>query len=79
LDRGTGKLVPCNKDRCPNAIYYEDIGLVNYAPYAAFGGWSGAVRVPALPHVLLMSFLVLFSDPLFFVRPMEISRKKRRS
>jgi len=43
LDRQTGKLVTCNKDICPNAVYYDDIGFVNYSPYAAFGGWSGAV------------------------------------
>lgn len=43
LDRETGKLVPCNKEICPNAVFYEDLGFVNYAPYAAFGGWSGAV------------------------------------
>jgi multiple sugar transport system substrate-binding protein len=45
LDRETGKLVTCNKDICPNAVYYDDIGFVNYAPYAAFGGWSGAVSL----------------------------------
>jgi len=41
LDRETGKLVTCNKDICPNAVYYDDIGFVNYAPYAAGGvDWS---------------------------------------
>jgi len=44
LDRETGKLVTCTKELCPNAVYYDDIGFVNYAPYAAFGGWSGAVN-----------------------------------
>jgi len=43
LDRKTMKLVDCDEDRCPNAIRYDDIGLVNQAPYAAFGGWSCAV------------------------------------
>ena len=44
LDRETGKLVPCNADRCQKfGTYYEDIGWVNKAPYAAFGGWAAAV------------------------------------
>ena len=43
LDRETGKLVKCDKERCPHATFYDDIGFVNHVPYAAFGGWSGAV------------------------------------
>ena len=39
LDRNTGKLVPCDDVICPYAI--EGI---NRAPYAAFGGWSGAIN-----------------------------------
>ena len=45
LDRETGKLVKCDSERCPHAVYYDDLGWVNYAPYAAFGGWSGAVSL----------------------------------
>ena len=48
LDRETGMLVTCTKELCPNAEYYDDIGFVNYAPYAAFGGWSGAVSLLAV-------------------------------
>ncbi|MDJ1174533.1 ABC transporter substrate-binding protein [Roseofilum capinflatum] len=39
LDRETGALVTCDKATCPYAI-----NGVNHAPYAAFGGWSGAVN-----------------------------------
>ena len=39
LDRATGKLVPCDATTCPNAV-----NGVNHAPFAAFGGWSGAVN-----------------------------------
>lgn len=39
LDRETGQLVPCDKITCPYAI-----NGINHAPYAAFGGWSGAVN-----------------------------------
>lgn len=40
LDRATGKLVPCDADTCPYAV-----DGVNHAPFAAFGGWSGAINV----------------------------------
>ncbi len=39
LDRASGKLVDCNAERCP----YATDGI-NHAPFAAFGGWSGAVN-----------------------------------
>jgi multiple sugar transport system substrate-binding protein len=39
LDRATGKLVKCNEETCPYAI-----DGVNYAPFAAYGGWSGGVN-----------------------------------
>lgn len=42
LDRATGKLVSCNKITCPYAIEG-----VNHAPYAAFGGWVGAINAAA--------------------------------
>lgn len=38
LDVATGKLVGCNADTCPHAV-----DGVNYAPFAAFGGWTAAV------------------------------------
>jgi multiple sugar transport system substrate-binding protein len=39
LDRATGRLVACDATTCPHAI-----DGVNHAPYAAFGGWSGAIN-----------------------------------
>jgi multiple sugar transport system substrate-binding protein len=39
LDRATGKLVTCDDTICP---YH--VGGVNHAPFAAFGGWSGAIN-----------------------------------
>eukprot|EP00934_Nitzschia_sp_Nitz4_P006880 Nitzschia sp. Nitz4//scaffold183_size43938//16402//20956//NITZ4_007269-RA/size43938-augustus-gene-0.74-mRNA-1//-1//CDS//3329539611//6870//frame0 len=38
------RLVPCDSATCPHADYYDDIGFVNRAPYAAFGGWAAAVN-----------------------------------
>lgn len=42
LDRSTGEMVPCDETLCPHAI-----DGVNYAPFASFGGWSGAVSAAA--------------------------------
>lgn len=42
LDRATGQLVPCDATTCPYAV-----DGVNYAPFAAFGGWGGAVSAAA--------------------------------
>lgn len=50
LDRSTGKLVKCTDELCPYAKYYDDIGLVNSAPYAANGGWCGAVSANTTPE-----------------------------
>lgn len=38
LDPATGKLVKCDADTCPHAV-----DGINHAPFAAFGGWSGAI------------------------------------
>jgi multiple sugar transport system substrate-binding protein len=38
LDRATGKLVPVTKESAPYAV-----DGINYAPFAAFGGWAGAI------------------------------------
>ncbi|HEX9438786.1 MAG TPA: extracellular solute-binding protein, partial [Roseiflexaceae bacterium] len=40
IDRKTGKLVKCDKTLCP----YMDAKGINHAPYAAYGGWSGAIN-----------------------------------
>lgn len=42
LNRDTGELEECSAELCPFA---ED--GVNYAPFAAFGGWSGAINAAA--------------------------------
>ncbi len=42
VDFKTGKLVACDKTTCPNAV-----DGVNYAPYAAAGGWSGTINASA--------------------------------
>ena len=42
LDRATGKLVPVTKENAPYSI-----DGINYAPFAAFGGWAGAINAKA--------------------------------
>ena len=44
LDRATGKLVPVSPETAPNAV-----DGINYAPFAAFGGWAGAINAKADP------------------------------
>lgn len=39
LNRKTGQLERCNSTLCPFAM-----GDINYAPYAAFGGWVGSIN-----------------------------------
>jgi len=39
VDWSTGELVACDETTCPYAV-----DGVNYAPFASFGGWSGAVN-----------------------------------
>jgi multiple sugar transport system substrate-binding protein len=60
LNRATGKLVPCNKRTCPYAI-----NGVNHAPFAAYGGWSGAINHAADPKVkdAAYAFLSYMSAP----------------
>ena len=47
LDWETGKLVDCTPEICPYAI-----DGVNHAPFAAFGGWSGAINARSDPKVI---------------------------
>jgi multiple sugar transport system substrate-binding protein len=60
LDRATGKLVPCDATLCPYAV-----DGVNHAPYAAFGGWSGAINAADDPKVkeAAYAFLSFISQP----------------
>ncbi len=46
LDRDTGKLVGCDRKRCPYAVHG-----INHAPFAAYGGWSGGINAHANPKV----------------------------
>lgn len=50
LNRKTGMLEKCTRELCPYAKYYEDIGFVNQAPYAANGGWGGAISANTSPE-----------------------------
>lgn len=60
LDRKTGKLVDCDAKLCPYAI-----DGVNHAPFASFGGWSGAISAGADPKVkdAAFDFFVYMSAP----------------
>jgi multiple sugar transport system substrate-binding protein len=60
LDRASGKLVPCDATTCPNAV-----DGVNYAPFASFGGWSGAVNAaaPKAQQDAAFAFLSYMSAP----------------
>jgi multiple sugar transport system substrate-binding protein len=54
LDRKTNKLVACNKTTCPYAI-----NGVNHAPFAAYGGWSGAINAAADDKVQAAAYAFL--------------------
>ena len=60
LDRETGELVPCDETTCPHAI-----DGVNYAPYASFGGWAGAINAAADDRVkdAAYAFLSYMAQP----------------
>ena len=60
VNRATGKLVACTKTTCPYAI-----NGVNHAPFAAFGGWSGAVNAAAddKTKAAAYAFLSYMSQP----------------
>jgi multiple sugar transport system substrate-binding protein len=60
LDRASGKLVACDATTCPNAV-----DGVNYAPFASFGGWSGAINAasPQANQDAVYDFLSYMSSP----------------
>lgn len=60
LDWETGKLVDCTAEICPHAI-----DGVNHAPFAAFGGWTGAINAKADPKVIeaAYGFLSYMNQP----------------
>ena len=59
VDRSTGKLVDCDKTTCPNM---DDQG-VNHAPFASYGGWSGAVNNNSKSKDAAYQFLSYVSAP----------------
>ncbi len=60
LDRASGKLVDCDAKTCPHAV-----NGVNHAPFAAFGGWSGAINANKSAKVkeAAYAFLSYMSQP----------------
>jgi multiple sugar transport system substrate-binding protein len=60
LDRATNQLVTCNTTLCPNAV-----NGVNHAPFAAFGGWSGAINKASASKTkdAAFAFLSYMSQP----------------
>lgn len=60
LDRTTGKLVDIDETTAPYAV-----NGVNHAPFAAFGGWSGAINASVDPKVkdAAYAFLSYMSQP----------------
>jgi multiple sugar transport system substrate-binding protein len=64
LDRPSGSLVNCTPELCPHGVYYEDIGQVNVAPYAAFGGWGAGVSntIPLGRQLATANFFAYISN-----------------
>ena len=60
LDRATGKLVPVSSASAPYAV-----DGINYAPFAAFGGWAGAVnkKADAKTKAAAYAFLSYMNQP----------------
>jgi multiple sugar transport system substrate-binding protein len=60
LDRATNTLVPCDSKTCPYSI-----NGVNHSPFAAFGGWSGAINKarPGQVKDAAFAFLSYMSAP----------------
>jgi multiple sugar transport system substrate-binding protein len=60
LDRSTMQLADCNATLCPYAV-----NGVNHAPFAAFGGWSGAINKASAPKTkdAAFAFLSYMSQP----------------
>jgi multiple sugar transport system substrate-binding protein len=60
LDRSSGQLVDCNSTLCPYAT-----NGINHSPFAAFGGWSGAINHSSSTKVkdAAYAFLSYMSQP----------------
>src|SRR6184192_4357464 len=72
LDRSTNQLADCNATLCPNAV-----NGVNHAPFAAFGGWSGAINKASSAKVkdAAFAFLSYMSAPKQSVRELPIGKR----
>src|SRR6184192_2630551 len=72
LDRSSNQLVDCNATLCPYAT-----NGVNHAPFAAFGGWSGAINKAASAKVkdAAFAFLSYMSAPKQSVRELPIGKR----
>jgi multiple sugar transport system substrate-binding protein len=59
-NRETGEMEACTDDLCP-----FHVGGINYAPFAAFGGWSGGVNASADDEVknALYAFFSYMNQP----------------
>jgi multiple sugar transport system substrate-binding protein len=60
LDTATGKLVPVTKENAPHSV-----DGINYAPFAAFGGWTMILNAKADPKVqkAAYDFMSYMSQP----------------
>lgn len=65
VDRETSKLVNCTRSLCPHAEIGRTGQLLNRAPYAAFGGWSGSISglIPQAKQELAYQFLSYLGRP----------------
>ena len=67
FDRTSNKLERCNEELCGKSGYYDnDVGWINQAPYAAYGGFAGAMPRNIDPEKAIdsASFLAFASNNL---------------
>eukprot|EP01127_Copromyxa_protea_P022648 TRINITY_DN8249_c0_g1_i1.p1 TRINITY_DN8249_c0_g1~~TRINITY_DN8249_c0_g1_i1.p1 ORF type:complete len:805 (+),score=104.09 TRINITY_DN8249_c0_g1_i1:198-2417(+) len=60
-----GEMLPCNPTLCPHAKPQPSGKLINFAPYAANGGWSGMIssKIPEKRQRESYKFLSWMSSP----------------
>ena len=58
-------LVPCTKASCPYGIMQPSGEIINFAPYASFGGWSGMIAgaIPDDRQTAAYDFFSWMSSP----------------
>eukprot|EP00977_Amphora_coffeiformis_P020446 scaffold8271_cov171-Amphora_coffeaeformis.AAC.3 len=65
LDRNSGNLVKCDKERCPFSTWFDDLeAWVNFAPYVSYEGYACAVNHFASPErqLRMMEFCSFIAD-----------------